>query len=92
MKNCKSIIILFLLYSLIGYNQNSEIGFFGGVSYYLGEINPSIQVVNDPRPALGVFYRKNTSKRYALRIGANYGKIAATDNFNSTELSQTFFK
>ena len=81
------IIIVFLLHSIKGQSQNSEIGFFGGTSYYLGELNPGIQVVNKIRPALGVFYRKNTSKRYALRIGANYGRLAASDNMNSTELS-----
>ncbi len=88
MKVYKSIIVFFFLSSLYGFSQNSEIGFLGGTSYYLGELNPSIQIANKIRPVIGVFYRKNTSKRYALRIGANYGKLAATDEFSSTELSQ----
>lgn len=84
----KSITILFFLISFFSIGQNSEIGVFGGSSYYLGELNPSTQVANKIRPSLGVFYRKNISKRYALRGGVNYGKLAATDNFSSTELSE----
>ncbi|PCJ28159.1 MAG: hypothetical protein COA97_02470 [Flavobacteriales bacterium] len=88
MKCYKSIIVFFFLLSFVASSQNSEIGIFGGTSYYLGELNPSIQVANKIRPALGVFYRKNISKRYALRAGINYAKLAATDQFSSTELSQ----
>ena len=68
--------------------QHSEIGLFGGTSYYIGELNPSIQVANKIRPTLGIFYRKNLSYRYSFRVGANYAKLAATDQFNSSELSK----
>lgn len=84
----ESIIATLLLLSFSGFSQNSEIGILGGTSYYIGELNPSVQIMNKTRPAIGVFYRKNTSKRYALRIGANYGKLAATDEFSSTKLSE----
>ncbi len=88
MRFYKSIIVFFFLFSVAATGQHSEIGFLGGSSYYLGELNPSAQVINKVRPALGVFYRKNTSKRYALRFGVNYAQLAATDKFSSTELSQ----
>ncbi len=80
---------LFLL--LIGnhfYSQNSEIGIFGGTSYYNGEINPSIQIANKIRPVGGLFYRKNLNKRYALRFGGNYGRLAAQENLNATAISK----
>ena len=88
MRPHKLIIVFFFLLNFTVFSQNSEIGFLVGSSYYLGELNPSIQVANKFRPALGVFYRKNTSKRYALRFGLNYAKLSATDKFNSNELSQ----
>jgi len=88
MRSYKLILVFFFLQRTAVYSQHSEIGIFAGTSYYLGELNPSIQVANKVRPAIGVFYRKNISKRYALRGGFNYGKLAATDQFSSTELSQ----
>jgi len=88
MKFYKSIIILFLLFSYSVNCQNSEIGVLAGSSYYIGELNPSVQIMNKVRPALGVFYRKNLSKRYALRFGINYAMLSATDKFSSNELSQ----
>lgn len=83
----KILIPLFIMLSVPVVAQHSEIGILGGTSYYLGELNPSTQIVNKVRPAVGVFYRRNTSKRYALRFGVNYGKLAATDAKTSTELS-----
>ena len=88
MRFFRIIVIFFLLINLSADSQNSDIGILGGTSYYLGELNPSLQVVNKVRPALGVFYRKNINKRYGLRIGANYGKLASTDNYSSTGLSE----
>jgi opacity protein-like surface antigen len=76
------------LFYLSGFSQNSEIGILGGTSYYLGEINPSIQIANEFNPSLGVFYRKTTGKRYALRIGASYGRLSAVNNRSSIELNQ----
>jgi len=68
-------------------SQNVDLGLTGGMSYYLGEINPSIPVVNRPKPSVGLFYRKNINKRYALRYGLNYAKLAAADNIRSTDLA-----
>jgi len=68
--------------------QNYELGVFLGTAYYNGELNPSTQVINKIRPDLGIFIRRNWNTRYALRIGANYGKISAEDKNNSTELSK----
>jgi hypothetical protein len=88
MKFYKSITILFFLFSFYVNCQNSEIGLIAGSSYYIGELNTSVQVINKVRPSVGLFYRKNLSKRYALRFGANYAMLSATDKLSSTELSQ----
>jgi len=68
-------------------SQHVEIGVFGGASYYLGELNPGKPFLNKPRPVIGVLYRKNWSKRYSLRLSANYGNLAAEDKINNTEWS-----
>lgn len=67
--------------------QHVEIGVFGGTTYYLGELNPDKPFINKPRPILGVLYRKNWSKRYALRLSANYGKLSASDRISKSEWS-----
>ena len=77
---------LLLSFPVVG--QNVDVGIAGGLSYYIGEINPSVQMVNRPKPSIGLFYRKNINKRYALRYGVNYAKLAATDKIRSTNLSE----
>jgi hypothetical protein len=83
--------ILFLSFFAFSFpvlSQNVDLGFTGGLSYYVGEINPSMQVMNRPKPTLGFFYRKNINKRYALRYGLNYAKLTATDKVRTTDLSE----
>jgi len=85
------ITILSLLFVLLGFNangQHKEVGFFGGVSYYNGDLNPTRQVINQVNPTIGAFYRKNINTRYALRFGANYGKLSAEDGSNNLDLSE----
>lgn len=67
------------MWSKKNYAQHSEFGFLGGLAFYTGELNPSPSPQNNINPILGVFYRKNTSKRYALRFGFNYAKLSADD-------------
>lgn len=83
-------IVLFLFFSIFLFQnktkaQHAEIGVLFGTSYYIGELNTSNPFLNKPRPALGVLFRKNLNKRYALRYGFNYGYLAAEDNFTSAE-------
>lgn len=87
MRFLKLISITFILTQSVYGQHHSELGILGGTSYYLGELNPSKQVVNKINPAIGVFYRKNTSKRYALRFGLNYAKLSASDEITATSFS-----
>lgn len=70
------------------FTQHAEIGLIGGSSYYIGEINPSKHLINEFNPALGVFYRKNLNKRYALRGGVNVAKLSASDDITASDLSE----
>lgn len=85
----KFIKIFFFLITLVSssklFSQHSELGIGGGIAYYSGELNPSLNVMNKLRPTIGVFYRKNLSYRYSLRFGANYAKLAAEDNLKTNE-------
>jgi hypothetical protein len=80
----KQFLILFLCFSpVLALGQKKEpithdIGLFGGVSYYIGDINPTRHLYR-PKPVYGAFYRLNLNKRFALRAGFNYAKVEAYD-------------
>jgi hypothetical protein len=58
--------------------HQKELGFFGGASYYIGDINPRGHFFNS-HPAAGIFFRYSTTYRYAFRFGFNYGEISGND-------------
>jgi hypothetical protein len=55
-----------------------DAGVLGGVSYYLGEINPSRQFY-DVSPAYGVFFRYNINNREAFRLTLTHMGLRAND-------------
>jgi hypothetical protein len=55
-----------------------ELGFYGGASYYIGDINPRAHF-KASGPAAGIFFRYAKSYRYAFRFGFNYGEISGSD-------------
>ncbi|MCF8299072.1 MAG: DUF6089 family protein [Saprospiraceae bacterium] len=76
----KIVIILFVLFLGFGnvQSQDIEVGFFGGVSYYVGDINPGMPFVQS-KSAYGVLARYNLNTRMALKFNYYRGKIAGDD-------------
>jgi hypothetical protein len=62
----------------IAAQRNANLGIIGGISYYMGDINPNRHFYN-PSPAFGVIYRININPRYAIRGNAYYTKISGSD-------------
>lgn len=58
--------------------QRSEIGAFGGVSFYLGELNPTT-LFAQPHAAGGIVYRYNLSPRWALKADFIFSKVSGSD-------------
>jgi hypothetical protein len=58
--------------------RQRELGFFGGGSYYIGDLNPRGHF-SFQKPSAGIFFRYTTNYRYAFRFGFNYGTITAND-------------
>lgn len=77
--------VLFFAISSSAFSQTkAEIGFFGGVSYYLGDINPQKQFYSSS-VALGGIYRYNFNSRYSLRAGMLFSNLKAEDlDFKNT--------
>jgi len=66
--------------------QYSEIGLLGGISFYMGDLNPDMPF-KDVRPAGGLFYRYNFNDRFSLRAAAHIAYIVGYDA-NSTNAAQ----
>jgi hypothetical protein len=62
------------------FRSRSEVGIFGGGSYYLGDLNRSQQFKNT-KPAVGLLFRYNPQKnaRLTWRVAAKYGSVEAND-------------
>lgn len=80
MKSMKKLIpvILLLIAALTSKGQYLEVGPVGGVSYYVGDLNPS-KHFSGVSPAFGVVARMNYTTRWTLKAALNIGKIAASD-------------
>ena len=59
-------------------SQTAEIGLCGGVSFYMGDLNPK-GVFNGVRPAGGVLFRYNINPRFAVKATALFGSLQAND-------------
>jgi hypothetical protein len=72
-------ITLFVLLSLpLTGQRNSDFGLLGGVSSYIGDINPG-KLMYSPLPAGGLFYRYNLHPRQSIRTSILVGGLRAND-------------
>jgi hypothetical protein len=80
-------IILILCFAGPVFSQTQEIGIFGGGSYYLGDLNPSLHF-NMIKPAYGAFIRYNYNSRWAFKVNAYRGKVAGADAVSKTNTTR----
>jgi hypothetical protein len=78
MKKLNCFILLVILSLPIAGQRNADYGVFGGVSSYIGDINPG-RLLYAPLPAVGVFYRYNLHPRESIRAGLYFGGLRASD-------------
>jgi hypothetical protein len=66
--------------------QTFDYGVFGGVSSYMGEINPN-KLLYSPSPAAGMFFRYNLHPRQSIRTSIIAGGLRANDlDFNNPKI------
>ena len=82
--------IIFSIISFISYSQRYfEIGAFGGISYYNGDINPSQHLrPSNNHLAVGLIARQVLNSRWALRGSFYAGNISGEDSHSSDEFQQ----
>jgi hypothetical protein len=83
-KNSIVFICLIIISPFLSRAQSSwEIGFFGGISNYMGDLAPD-PVLKESHPAAGINIKHNTNPYLSYSLGLNYGKISGNDsNFTS---------
>ncbi len=79
--------LIALLFTLIGgfssYSQTAEVGVFGGLTYYLGDINPGIHFLMS-KPAYGVLARVNLDSRWTVKGNFYRGTLRGDDRTGRT--------
>ena len=66
------------------YKKYSEFGVYGGVSYYLGDLNPGKPFFM-VRPSVGLVYRFNPSRRFTWQFHAIYSSLQAYDSLANND-------
>ena len=85
----KLLIFIILFIPFVSISQiRVDLGGFGGVSYYLGDINKS-RLFYASSPSAGAFLRYNFNPRYAVRGSLYYGSLKAKDKDFSNAYQQT---
>lgn len=86
MRKFVSVILLTLMSGSAVLAQFSEVGVLGGMSFYMGDLNPAMPF-KDVRPAGGLFYRYNFNDRFSMRAAAHVGYLVGYDA-NSSDAAQ----
>lgn len=83
-------VLIFSVSSLVcraqytSYVQQGEVGITAGAAHYFGDINTRA-AINRPKPALGVFFRKQFSNYTGLRISAHYAQVGYSDVYSKND-------
>lgn len=90
----KAFVILFLLIitDKAVFSQrrkpSTELGVFGGISFYRGDLNNFSNPFIFVKPAGGLFLRRNFNPRFSFRGNALYGQVEASDAETQSVLQQ----
>ncbi|MDP4267179.1 MAG: DUF6089 family protein [Bacteroidota bacterium] len=79
--------LLFLTENQKLYGQRTEVGVFGGCSYYLGDLNPKIHFLGS-KPALGLIHRYNFNPRFAWKNSILLGWIGTSDQQSKADVNR----
>jgi hypothetical protein len=70
------------------YVQKGEFGITAGAAHYFGDINTRA-ALNRPKPALGIFFRKQFGNYTGLRISAHYAQLGYSDVYSKNDYQKT---
>jgi hypothetical protein len=67
--------------------QEGEFGISVGAAHYFGDLNTRAKF-NRPKPAVGVFFRKQFGNYIGLRVAAHYAQLGYSDVYNTQNAYQ----
>lgn len=70
------------------YVQQGEFGISAGAAHYFGDLNTRA-AINRPKPALGIFFRKQFGNYVGLRISAHYAQLGYSDIYSKNDYQRT---
>lgn len=88
-----SLIASFIAFSIAataqdrGDYQVGEFGFTLGAAHYFGDLNARSSV-RRPKPAVGIFFRKQFGNYIGLRASAHFAQVGYADKYNKNEWQQ----
>jgi len=71
-----------------GYFQQGEFGFTLGMGHYFGDLNTR-SGLNRPKPAVGLFFRKQFSNYVAMRVSGHYTQVGYSDKYSKNDYQRT---
>ncbi len=89
--------IIFFLVGLIswfspkaqnGYEHQGEFGVTVGAAHYFGDLNTRAGL-NRPKPAVGIFFRKQFGNYVGLRIAGRYAQVGYSDVYSKNDYQRT---
>jgi hypothetical protein len=78
-------LIICLPFGLLAQNsivQEGEFGIGVGAAHYFGDLNTKAKL-NRPKPAAGIFFRKNFGNYIAMRVSGNFAQLGYSDIYNT---------
>jgi hypothetical protein len=81
-KICILLMFPVLFVPLVHAQKSGDVGILGGITYYVGDLNPAIQF-RKSKPAFGLMYRQNINSRISVRAHGLYGSVEADDAYKN---------
>ncbi len=67
--------------------QEGELGITVGAAHYFGDLNTNA-ALNRPKPALGIFVRKQFGEYIALRLGGHFAQLGYSDIYSKNDFQK----
>jgi hypothetical protein len=68
------------------FTPSTEVGFFLGGSYYIGDLNE--EHFSLTQPAVGLVYRQNFNRRFSLKAAGWAGEVRGSDKINNLDTAK----
>jgi hypothetical protein len=70
------------------YVQQGEFGITVGAAHYFGDLNTRA-AINRPKPALGIFFKKQFGNYVGLKVSAHYAQVGYSDIYSKNDYQKT---